>query len=416
VIKRLDVAEKDRCCSDCSSKMVLIGEDITERGEVIPAKIVVHRYLRLKYACPNGHGVKMRDLPPSLIDKAKYEISTYAHVATAKYCDHVPLHRLAGIFKRRGVKIAKSTMWDMLVRVDEIAAQAILAQMLKEICEGRIIHADETPVTTRLEGKKGTKKSYIWVYTSGEKTVFDFTMSRGRDGPSRMLRDWQGTLVADAYGGYDQIVTRNDIIRAGCWSHARRKLKDAMDTGSKSAALVLFHVQRLFRIEKGLRERAKARGLSAAESDQLRLEIRSKRSARVIETIFETIDELNAQRATLPKSALGKALSYITNQRVPLTRFLDDGALDIQNNAAERALRPIALGRNNWLIFGSRRGGEVASRLYSLIYSCKALGIDPEAYLVDILGRVATTPSSKIASLTPWAWAKNQAATLEAQD
>jgi len=256
----LDVPEADLLCPCCGKQIKCIGEEITERGHCIPARIVVKQYVRTKYACPDGHAVKTAELPDSVIDGGKYEASVYAHIATSKYADHLPLHRLEGIFKRHGVHISKQSMWDMLVRTDELVAQPVLTQMRAELLKEEVLHADETPVTMRLEDGKGTKQGYAWGWRNlhredePSKALVEFRTSRGRDGPGRFLGDWSGALIVDGYAGYDEVIRTNGIVRAGCWAHARRKLKEAVDTGSSNAEGVLALVQKLFAIERPINE------------------------------------------------------------------------------------------------------------------------------------------------------------------
>ena len=412
----LDLDETDRGCPSCGKKMQPIGSDVTERGHMVPAKLVVRRYVKKKYACPDGHAVKTAEAPAALIDRCKYEPSVYAHVAASKYCDHVPLHRMSGIFKRHGVHLPKQTMWDMLVKVDELVAQPVLKQMREELLESEVLHADETPVPVTNEDGTGSRKGYVWDWRAPggdgvDKSLVQFTLTRERHGPKSMLGKWSGTLVTDGYSGFDEVVRENGITRAGCWAHARRKLKDALDVGSKDAALVLVHVQRLFRIERAVKERVKAREQKTEELLALRRDVRSRLSRRVLECIYATADDVLARRGTLPKSKLGKALRYLFNQRDELAVFLEDRRIEIHNNDAERDLRHVIVGRNNWMVFASPRGGEVASRLYSLVLSCKHAGVDPQEYLEDVLVRVSTTPDREIASLTPWAWERARTGT-----
>lgn len=409
-IIELDVPESERVCPCCGKAMRAIGEDITERGHVVPAQIVVRRYVRKKYACPDGHAVKTAPAPEGVIDGAKYEASVYAHVATSKYADHLPLHRLEGIFKRHGVHLPKQTMWDMLVTTDELLAQPILRQIRKELLEEGVLHSDETPVTLRLEDGQGSRTGYAWGWRNlrgvgPSKVLIEFKTSRSRDGPLAFLGDWSGTLIADGYSGFDEVVGNNGIVRAGCWAHARRKLKQALDTGSTSAAYVLAPIQRLFAVERAITGRAERQNLDREAFIELRRRVRQQRSAKLVEEIFARADKLSEQRSTLPKSQLGKALVYLERQRGPLSTFLADPHIPIHNNDEERDLRHLAVGRKNWLVFASERGGQVACRLYSLILSCKQAGVDPEAYIEDILGRLSTTKATDIASLTPWAWA-----------
>ncbi len=406
----LDVPEAERVCPDCGKAMNALGEDITERGHVVPALIVVRRYVRKKYACLDGHAVKTAPVPEGVIDGAKYEASVYAHVVTEKYADHLPLHRLEGIFKRHGVHLPKQTMWDMLVRTDELLARPILKQIHKELIEEPVLHSDETPVTMRLEDGQGSRDGYAWGWrnlhgTGPSKVLIEFKTSRSREGPLQFLRDWSGTLITDGYSGFAEVVERNGIVRAGCWAHARRKFKQALDTGSVSAAYVLAPIQRLFVVERALTLRAERKHMDRQAFVELRGRVRARRSARLIKTIIARAQELSLKRSTVPKSQLGKALVYLDRQRGLLSTFLADPRIPIHNNDDERDLRHLAIGRNNWQIFGSERGGDVACRLYSLVLSCKQAGVDPEKYIEDVLGRLSTTKSTDIASLTPWAWA-----------
>ena len=413
-IIELDLAEADRTCSCCGKELQPIGEEVTERGHIVPTRLVVKRYVRPKYACPDGHEVKTASLPDGVIDGGKYEASVYAHVATAKYADHLPLHRLEGIFKRFGVQLAKQSMWDMLVRVDELVAQPVLTQMRTELLEEGVLHADETPVTMRNEDGKGTKTGYAWGWRNlhradePSKALVEFRTSRSRDGPLCFLGDWSGTLIIDGYVGYDEVIRRNGIRRAGCWAHARRKLKEALDTGAADAAGVLALVQQLFDVERPINKLVQANEIKREKQLDLRRAARAEHSTAIVAAIYAEAELLECLRSTLPKSKLGKALGYLQSQRRALSVFLDDPRLPIHNNDSERDLRHLAVGRKNWLVFGSQRGGEVACRLYSLMLSCKQCGANPEAYLADVLMKVATTPASEIATLTPWAWAARQ--------
>ena len=407
----LDLATQERACPSCGKEMRAIGEDVTERGHIVSARIVVRRYVRKKYACPDGHAVRTAAAPEALIDRCKYEPSVYAHVTTAKYCDHVPLHRLAGIFKRHGVHLPKQTMWDMLVKVDELVAQPVLKQMRSELLESAILHADETPVMVKSESGKGSSQGYVWDWRApggdeADKTLVQFTLSRNRHGPKRMLGTWSGTLITDGYSGYGEVSRENGIRRAGCWAHARRGFKQALDLKIQGAASVLVHIQRLFWLERAMKRRVASRRLKEADLIELRRRVRATRSQVVLDRIYRAALAVDSKPGTMPKSKLGKSLGYLFNQKEPLSVFLEDPRIEIHNNGSERDLRHVVLGRNNWLAFASPRGGEVASHLYSLVLSCKHAGADPEAYLEDVLLRVSTTPASEIASLTPWAWAK----------
>lgn len=408
----LELDEAERTCA-CGATMNSIGVEVTERGRLVPAKMMVDRFERTKYACPHGHGIRTADLPDGVIDGGKYDASVYSHLVVAKYQDHLPLNRLEGIFGRYGVKLSKQTMWDMLVVVDELVAQPILAQMHLELLAEDVLQADETPVRLRVEGKKGGKESYVFGWRSlaesaEPKAMVDFRSSRGRAGPNEFLGEWTGTLIIDGYSGYDEVCERNGIRRAGCWAHVRRKFKDALDGGDKKAGPMVLDINRLFAVERAVQNRARRLELDQEATLELRAEVRSRTSAKRVARILSHAQALDANPSVLPKSRMGKALTYIFNQRTPLAVFLEEPRIPIHNNDQERDLRHVVTGRKNWLVFGSEKGGEVACRLYSLMLSCRQNSVNPEAYLNDVLMAVATTPASEIASLTPWAWGRRQ--------
>jgi len=236
-----------------------------------------------------------------------------------------------------------------------------------------------------------------------------FELGKSRDGPKRMLGKWKGVLVSDGTNLHDVVARENGIVRAGCMAHARRYFKKAFDVGSKKAALCLAPMKRLFWIERAVNRRADRLELDLAARRELRARVRAQRSTVVMRKLYETANILAQEASTMPRGQLGKALGYLENQREPLSVFLTDPRVPLSNNDSERDLRHVVKGRVNWLVFASPRGGEVACRLYSLMLSCKENGVDPQAYLEDVLARVSTTPSSRIAELTPWGWAATRA-------
>ena len=415
----LDVPEEERCCLECDEMMRHIGTDVTERGHIIPSRLVVKRYRRHKYACPRGHMVKTAPMPAGVVDKAKYEPSVYAHIVTAKYGDHLPLHRLQGIFRRFGAHLPKQSMWDMLARFDEIAAKPILAEMRRQLLEEEVLQADETPIKVQLEDQRGTRRGTLWVWRSprgspNEMTVADFKDDRSAKGPDEFLGDWTGTLLTDGYDGVNPTARQNAITRAGCWAHARRKYRDALTAGATRAGLALRPIQRLFWIERAVMARAKKQQLDRDQLVQLRLAVRARRSKAVLRELYEIVFALQEDPSTAASEQLRKAVNYTVNQRMPLLAHLDDGRVPIHNNDTERDLRHVVTGRKNWLTFASERGGHVAARLYSLVMSCKLADVNVETYLEDVLTAVATTPASRVAELTPWGWAKARAANKDA--
>jgi transposase len=242
------------------------------------------------------------------------------------------------------------------------------------------------------------------------KVLVRFELGKSRDGPKRMLGDWTGVLVTDGTNLHDDVARSNGIVRAGCMAHARRYFKKAFDVGTKEAALCLAPMKRLFWIERAVNRRADQLRLDLAARRELRARMRARRSAVTMRKLYETANLLAQEASTLPRGQLGKALAYLENQRKSLEVFLSDSRVPLSNNDSERDLRHVVKGRVNWLVFASQRGGEVACRLYSLMLSCRENGVDPQAYIEDVLTRVSMTPVSRIAELTPWGWAAARAA------
>lgn len=408
-----DLDEKDRVCSTCGAALKSIGVDACERGHIQPVKIIIRRHEARKYACPNGHEVKTAaGAPKGLVDRAKWTTESYAHIVIAKYQDHQPLERIEKTLKRHGIELPASTMNSMADVVAE-KLEPIVAHAKSEILEADHIEADATGIDTFYEapgkspGAKPTKKlggGHFWVWRAGAKLLFDFHPSEGAEAPLKFLKGWKGgTLLVDGSKSFDAIVLLLAIVRAGCWAHVRRKFIDALDLKIADACFMIRLIARLYWIEAAIKKRTAKRGFGGqVEEDALRLRIRMKRSAKTIVKIDAEVRRLRETVRPLPKSPLGKALTYIENQWPRLSVFLADPKVSIDNNAVERAIRPVALGRRNYLFAGSQRGARNAAILYSILNTCVALGINSYDYLVDVLERVS--PNADLRTLTPWAW------------
>jgi transposase len=290
----LDLAEDKRFCSVCGGLCQKIGEEVTERAHFVPATFVVNRYVRPKYGCPHGHEIKTADLPDGVVRGSKFDASVHAHLVVAKFLDHLPLNRLQGIFGRYGIKLPRQTMWDLLVRVDELVAQPILVQMKKELLEETHLHADESPVKLRVEGEKQSKQGWVWAWRNepgiraskpppGEpprrsKVLIEFHPGRGKKIPEQFLGDWSNTLICDGHRDYTPVTLTNGITRAGCWAHVRRPFRDQLEKSPKWAAQPLFLINRLFALERAVRNRAERLDLDQAEALELLAAVRARSS------------------------------------------------------------------------------------------------------------------------------------------
>ena len=433
----VDPPEEERVCECCESELVRIRSEVTERGDVIPPRVVINRYVRGVWGCRNGCvPPKVADLPPSVVPKTKWEPSAYAYVAVAKYGDHVPLHRQSAIFRRHGIEMPKSTLCDMALAAAE-AIRPVVREMAREVRKSEVLLADETPIRVAVEeedgrkGRRGKKKrkfrtGYLWVYRSpdGEKIAFDFRTNRSRAGPMEFLGDWRGTLLTDEYSGYDEVCRRNGLVRAACWAHARRRFREAEESRRPEAQEAVRLIGRLFALERlageridrlnGKRRERGADPLSRDEEAEVRLAVRRRWSAGIVSRLKARLLGWMRDSSILPKSVLGGAVRYLLPEGARregvwerFTVFLRDGRVPLDNNAAENAIRPSVVGRKNWLFAGSTRGGETAAAMYGLLLTCRALGVNPEEYLSDVLSRLDRDPP---AALTPWAWKRENEA------
>jgi len=396
--KRVEVhpPQEALICPCCDEPMQVIGEEITEEYGRIPAQLFVRQIVRPKYACSAcEEGVVIADLPARPIEKGRAGADVLSHVLVSKYADHLPLYRQEAMFRRQGVEITRASMCGW---VDRSAAllKAITNEMHREMLSGDVIASDDTRVQMQDASRRGrTRRAFFWTYVgeSGD-VLYDFTVSRSRHGPLRFLEGFSGYLQADAYSGYEELYRGGSVCAVGCMAHARRKFHDAHEAFPVESKEILRRIQGLYLIEA----EAKLHGISAKDLRALR----QRESIPRLRQLHRHLKHLS--KTALPQSQLGQAVSYTLGQWVRLCRYTMDGRLEIDNNRSERAMRPIAVGRKNWLFAGSVAGGERAAVIYSLIESCKRHGVNPQCYLTDVLERVCTHPNKRIAELTPRQW------------
>ena len=380
----------------CGQALKRIGEEVSEQLDCVPARFFVLRHIRGKYACACCQTIQAEPMPAQMIDKGIPAPGLLAQVVVAKHDDHLPLYRQTEIYARSGVHIARSSMaqWVGICGL----RLAPLAQALKMFILGHgVIHADETPVSLLAPGHGKTKKAYAWVYRTTNfmtqrAVLFDFCASRSGEHPRRVLTGFGATLVSDDYSGYHALHARG-VKAALCWAHARRKLFEAhKDNGSEIAGQAVVMIAKLYEIEREAREL----------EPEARKVLRQQRSKPVADALHCW---LTAKRLVLAKADVtAKAIDYSLSNWTALTRFLDDGNVPIDNNAAENSVRPLALGRKNWLFVGSQQAGERAAVVMSLIESAKLNGHDPWAYLKDVFERLPTLKHRDLATLLPHNW------------
>lgn len=392
-----DVALEDRACPECGEERRPIGEEVREQLEYIPASLFVLQHVRPKYACKAcAAHVAIAPRLPEPIEKGLPGPGLLAYVAVSKYADHLPLHRQEGMFRRHGVELSRSTMCDWMAVVAGLLSP-LVKEMARRVILSKVIRSDDTPVTVQDPQGKGRKTGRLWVYLGDRENpfiVYDYTPDRSSDGPETFLKTYRsGYLQTDAYAGYNGLHDRG-LIEVGCWAHARRKFYDARTGDPERSHAALAWIGRLYEVEREAREQEL--------DDATRHVLRQDRSRPVLES-FGSWLEVEASKV-LPKSPIGEAIFYTRSNWIALSRYLEADFLAIDNNASENAMRPIAVGRKNWLFCGSDRGGQTAATLMSLTASCKALSVEPFAYLRDLLERVSTHPNSRIAELLPDRW------------
>jgi transposase len=389
---------QEQTCEVCNTPKDIIGTEKTEKLEYRPACFYVKQYVRYKMACRKCEGnISIGQLPPMPVDKGIAGEGLLAHIITSKYCDHAPLNRLEDIFKRSGVDINVSTMCDWVGQCSDLL-EPLVKRMHQKILESPKINSDDTSIPVKNPNRKGsTYNGYLWVYIDNKKNVvFDFTPTRSREGPKKFLGKYCGKVQADAYSGYDEYFRTSGATEIGCHAHARRKFEYAMDSDPVRAARLMVLWGRLYEIEK----RAKEGKYSSAQL----LEARQKEAVPILNEIKAVLNEYKDQ--VLPKSPMGKAITYSLNQWEALQRYIDDPILEIDNNLSERTIRTVCIGRKNYLFAGSEAGARRAANIYSLVASCKLNDIDPFAYFTDVLSRISIHPMEKIDELLPSNWKK----------
>lgn len=381
-------------CTQCGNALTPMGEDVTELLDCKPAEFFVRRHVYPKYACRACETVTTAPSEASVIERGRPAPGLLAHVLVSKYADHLPLYRQQQIYQRSGVELARSTLADWTGAAG-VALMPLVDAMKADLLQRPVIHADETPVSLLDPGAGKTARAYLFAYctTDGAPiTIFDFCTSRSGEHAKRFLGAFRGHLVVDDYSGYKALFAK-DITEVGCWAHIRRLFFELHAAkASAHAEPALRHIAELYRIE------AEVKGLDPPD----RLARRQRDARPVLDALKQWIDQLSLDAS--PNSGLAKALAHTRKRWPALVRYVDDASLPIDNNPVERSIRPIAVGRKNWLFAGSKAAGERAAAIMSLIATAKQNGHEPYAYLKDVLTRLPTHPDRRIAQLLPHTW------------
>ena len=388
-----ELSAEQRICPGCSVERQEIGADESWQIEYIPGRFERIQHIRKKYACPGcekaGENPQMEVAakPEAAIDKGMAGPGLLAYIVTSKFSDYLPLYRLEDIFERQGFEISRATQSVWCGDVADLV-EPLYELMAERVRQSHVVATDDTILPMLSVGK--TLSARMWVYVGDAAhpyNIFDFTLNRGRDGPRYFLRDYQQVLLADAYGGYNGVVAGNQITRAGCWSHARRKIVDAEKVAPEMAQQAVALIGTLFAVER------KAKDLS----DEERLALRRAQSVPVLANLREKL--LESKEQLLPKHPMAEAVNYTLSQWAELNVFCFDGAVPIDNNVSEREMKRVVLNRKNSLFVGNARGGRTAAILASLTSTCRRHEVDPQLYLTQLLMNL---PEVKVNELSDW--------------
>jgi transposase len=457
-----ELAAAERLCQGCGQARVVIGQEVSEQLDYEPASLKVVEHVRLTYACPGCEKQRQAGHPPAsaappvpptpntatasfsvsgLTDTAATRLvparpaaSTFltaprppspiarglagpgllAHVIVSKFCDHLPLYRCERMLARFGVNLSRSTLCDWLAQ-----SAALLRPLWKLLharaLESRVVQTDDTPVRVQARAGAAAHQGRLWVQVGDAGhpgLVYLYSPNREGQWPQTFLAGYAGFVQGDAYAGYDALFATGAVVEVGCWAHARRKFFEAQKTDPEGALYALGVIRQLYAVERKAAELANEQELSRPAFEALRLRLRQEKSVPLLKSLGEWLKKQAA--SALPKSPLGEAVVYARNQWAALQVYTTAGFLEIDNNAAERALRAVAIGRKNYLFFGSDIGGETAAVLYTFTQTCQALGIEPWRYLRDVLERLPSHPVEQLAELLPDDWARAQRGRAEA--
>jgi len=411
-----DLSEPEKLCPCCGEPRVCIGEQTAEQLDIEPVKFFVRRTIKKTYACQR---CAPDSVPPEQriqtagpaqvgpIAKGLCGPGLLAHVITAKFADHTPLNRLAGQLARSGVRIARSTLGDWLAAAAVLLGPLVLL-MRERLLHSRVIHSDDTNVKLRVVGQPQTKKTYMWAYIGDADfpyVVLDFTTDHTANGPEEFLKGYKGYLQADALAQYEGLYGE-ELRHVCCGAHARRKFVAALEGGDEGARGAVELFGKLYGIERQLPALLlpsddPVKQQQRKQREEQRRQIRQEQAVPILSQLKKWLDEQKAK--ALPKSKLGEAIGYALSNWEALKRYCERGYLAIDNNLSERTLRAIALGRNNWVVLGSEEGGRTAAVLYSVVLTCKHLGIDPFCYLREaLMGVFALGDEPTAEQLSEW--------------
>ena len=387
---------EEKTCSCCGAALVKIGEERSEEVEYIPAKIFIREHVRIKKACSKCKGeVCIAELPSEFkpLGKARPGVGLVSHIAVSKFGDHLPLNRQEQMFERIGIDIPRQRMWDWLKKAAQLLAP-LYDTLRQEIIKEDYLQGDETRMMIQLDGKEGKLHTgYLWgIHVPPGLMYYSYSPTRAGSVPLELLEGFKGCLQTDFYGGYNELFSLPEVKRIACLAHVRRKLIEAQAASNSKANKLLMIIGELYRVEKAIKNMP----------PEERLEVRQTKSIKILQQLFDKAEDV--QLGLLPQHPLWDAINYMLKQREDIVRYTIDPRFHIDNNSIERAMRPVAVGRKNYMFAGSHEGARVAALFYGFITTCKFNKINPYDYLADVMRRIRSHDPKKLAELLPHRW------------
>lgn len=402
----IDLPEEAKVCSETGEPLVKIGEEISSKLAHRPGSYFIKQFVRPKYANPNKSedGVKTAELPEGLLNRCQADESLLADILVKKFGDHLPLYRQSEIMSREGIYISRQTLCQWVLRAG-VALKPLYTEMLTKILESGNVFYDETPLDMLAPGKGKTHQAYMWVLVGGKSAnppyrIYDFQTNRCHYHAEKMLKGYRGILHSDKYGAYESLANKKELVWCPCWVHIRRNFFEAEGGDPKFRKWILRKIRYLFLFEK----------IAWSRSEEERLRIRQEKEVPIIDELITAVKERLIHGKVLPKSKFKKALGYFCSLIPHLKNFTKYPFARMENNTAERAARPVAIGRKNWLFVGNEDGGEAAAILFSLIQTCRGLSVNPREYLEDVMRRLMSHNSQKLHELLPDEWKASRTA------
>lgn len=396
--KVLDLPDEEKICPQTGTPLVKIGEEVSRKIAHKAGSYYIKEIIRPKYALPNNEGIAIQTLPESILPRCGADESFLAEVFTRKFGDHLPLYRIVEILSREKIVISRQLLSQWVLKCGE-ALSPLYNELEKQILQSPALFADETSIDMLKPGKGKTHQGYMWVKVaeSGYR-LYHFKTNRRHENATEILQGYTGIVHSDKYGAYEQLANKKQFTWCPCWAHIRRKFYEAESGDRKLRAYMLRKIRYLFMLEK----------VSWSRSPEERLRIRREKEAPIIDELIQKAKQRLIEGKLLAKSKMREALGYFLGLTAHVKNYTEYSEARLDNNVAERAIRPLAIGRKNWLFVGSEAGGKAAAVVLSLVQSCRGVGVNPREYLEDVMRRLMDHNSQKLDELLPLAWAASK--------